>query len=246
MWQHVVLCVLSFTWRVPESQALSNTRSLRSSLKVSDQLSHPYKTTGRITIAYTLHKTHPNILYIAYVRIRVSSDMTPFGLVHTSILTLRRSLLPPPSRYCPFFSWATLKSEAEGRSDTLAHMYQSTRHYHHITGSSLILYIKVKVKWSRYRPGLAQRVGRGIALLFHDHGTRRGWVVSSTPRPHFTPGKDTVPILQEPGWAQGWSGWAKNLAPTGIRSRTVQPVVSRYTDWATWPTHYHLLLWIYY
>jgi hypothetical protein len=45
-----------------------------------------------------------------------------------------------------------------------------------------------KVKWSRYRPDVAQRVGRGIALLFHDNGTRRGWVVSSTPRPLFTPG----------------------------------------------------------
>ena len=31
-----------------------------------------------------------------------------------------------------------------------------------------------KVKGSRYRPGVAQRVGRGIALLFHDRGTRRG------------------------------------------------------------------------
>ena len=30
------------------------------------------------------------------------------------------------------------------------------------------------VKCSRYRPGVAQRVGRGIALLFHDRGTRRG------------------------------------------------------------------------
>jgi len=64
------------------------------------------------------------------------------------------------------------------------------------------------VKWSRYRPGVAQRVGRGIALLFHDRGTRRGWVVSSTPRPHFTPGKDPVPILQEAGWAPRpvWTG----------------------------------------
>jgi len=63
------------------------------------------------------------------------------------------------------------------------------------------------VKWSRYRPGVAQRVGRGIALLFHDRCTRR-WVVSSTPRPHFTPGKDPVPILQEAGWAPGpvWTG----------------------------------------
>jgi len=38
----------------------------------------------------------------------------------------------------------------------------------------LSLLIKVKVTFSRYRPGVAQRVGRGIALLFHDRGTRRG------------------------------------------------------------------------
>ena len=55
---------------------------------------------------------------------------------------------------------------------------------------------------------MAQRVGRGIALLFHDCGTRRGWVVSSTPQLQFTPGKDQVPILQEAGWAPGpvWTG----------------------------------------
>jgi hypothetical protein len=33
---------------------------------------------------------------------------------------------------------------------------------------------KVKVKWCIYRPGLAERVGRNIALLFHDRDTRRG------------------------------------------------------------------------
>ena len=60
-----------------------------------------------------------------------------------------------------------------------------------------------EAKWSRYRSGVAQRVGRVIALLFHDRGTRRGWVVSSTLRPHFTPGKDPVPIVQEAGWAPG-------------------------------------------
>ena len=55
---------------------------------------------------------------------------------------------------------------------------------------------------------MAQRLGRGIALLFHDRGTRRGSVVSSMLRPHFTPGKDPVPILQEAGWAPGpvWTG----------------------------------------
>ena len=67
---------------------------------------------------------------------------------------------------------------------------------------------KVKIKCSRYRPGVAQRVGRGIALLFHDRGSRSGWVVSSTPRLRFAPGKDPVPILQEAGWALGpvWTG----------------------------------------
>ena len=65
-----------------------------------------------------------------------------------------------------------------------------------------------KVKWYRHRSGVAQRVGRGIALLFHDRGTRRGWVVSSTPRPHFTHWKYPVPILQEAGLAPGpvWKG----------------------------------------
>ena len=66
----------------------------------------------------------------------------------------------------------------------------------------------VEFFYPRYRPCVAQRAGRGIALLFHDCRTRRGWVVSSTPRPHFIPGKDPVPILQEAGWAPGpvWTG----------------------------------------
>jgi hypothetical protein len=60
---------------------------------------------------------------------------------------------------------------------------------------------------------------RGIALPFHDHGTRRGWGVSVTPWLLFTPGKGPVPIVQEAGWAPGpvWTG-VENLAPTGIRS----------------------------
>ena len=93
-----------------------------------------------------------------------------------------------------------------------------------------------KVKWSRYRSGVAQRVGRGIALLFHDRGTRRRWVVS-TPRPHFTPGKTWYPFYRRLGGHQCRFGRTENLVPTGIRSRTVQPVVSSYTDWATRPTY---------
>ena len=94
----------------------------------------------------------------------------------------------------------------------------------------------MKVKWSRQRSGVAQRVGRVIALLFHNRGTRRWWVISSTPRSHFTPGKGPVPIYRRLGGPQGQSGRAVNLVPTGIRSRTVQPVVSCYTNWTTRPT----------
>ena len=44
-----------------------------------------------------------------------------------------------------------------------------------------------------------------------------GWVVSSTPRPYFTPGKDPLPIVQAAGWAPGpvWTGGKSR--PTGIR-----------------------------
>ena len=62
---------------------------------------------------------------------------------------------------------------------------------------------KVKVKWSRYRPGVAQRVGRGIALLFHDRGTRRVVSVQQHAPAALYLGKDPVPILQEAGWAPG-------------------------------------------
>ena len=62
------------------------------------------------------------------------------------------------------------------------------------------------------------------------------------PRQHLTPGKDPVPIVQEAGWASGpvWTG-AENLAPPGFDPRAVQPVGSRYTDYATRPQLYILL-----
>jgi len=53
--------------------------------------------------------------------------------------------------------------------------------------------VKVKVKCTlvqalRLCTGCTvHRESRGIALLFHDHGTGRGWGASVTPRPIFTP-----------------------------------------------------------
>jgi hypothetical protein len=49
-------------------------------------------------------------------------------------------------------------------------------------------------------------------------------------------GKTRYPLYRRLGGPQGRSGQAEQLVPNGIRSRTFQPVVSRYTDWATGPT----------
>jgi len=90
----------------------------------------------------------------------------------------------------------------------------------------------LEIKWSRHRPGVAQRVGRGIALLFHDHSTRSGWVVSSTPRPHFTPGIDPVHIVQEAGWAPGsvWTGGKSRPHRDSIPGRPARSSVAIPTE----------------
>ena len=84
----------------------------------------------------------------------------------------------------------------------------------------------------------ARRESKGIALPFHDHGTRRGWVVSATTRPLFTPGKTRYPLYRRLGGPQGWSGQVQKISPPtppGFDPRTVQPIANRYSDWATWP-----------
>jgi len=47
------------------------------------------------------------------------------------------------------------------------------------------------------------------------------------------PEKTRYPFYRRLGGPQGRSGRAENFFPTGIRSRTAQSLVSRYTDWAT-------------
>jgi len=78
----------------------------------------------------------------------------------------------------------------------------------------------------------ALRVSKGIALLFsRTLGTRLGWEGNPPPsQPPLPLGKTLCPLYRWLGGPQGRSGRAENLVPTGIRSRTVQPVVSRYTD----------------
>ena len=123
-------------------------------------------------------------------------------------------------------------------------LYQQQRHCHsyHCICCLCRHFDLIKVKWPLYRPGVAQRVGRGIALLFHDRGTRRGWVVSSKPWLHFTPGKDPVPIVQEAGWAPGsvWTAgkscphWGSTLDRPAHSSAAVLTELPG-------PHHFHLI-----
>ena len=66
--------------------------------------------------------------------------------------------------------------------------------------------VKKKGKVFPLQAGVAQRVGRVIALLFHDRGTRRCEWLAARPGRTLPPGK--TPILQEAGWAPGavWMG----------------------------------------
>ena len=77
---------------------------------------------------------------------------------------------------------------------------------------------------------MAQRGGTGIALLFDDRDTRRGEGLASRPGRTLPSGKTRYPLYRRLGGPQGRSGRAEILVPTGIRSRTVQAVVSRYTN----------------
>ena len=60
----------------------------------------------------------------------------------------------------------------------------------------------------------AHRGSRGMALLFLDHGTRRGEGQRHAPAALY-PGKDAIPIVQEAGWAPsaGLDGCGKSRPP---------------------------------
>ena len=73
---------------------------------------------------------------------------------------------------------------------------------------------------------MAQKVGRDLALLFHDHGTRRGEGEWSAARAGRTlPLENSrYPLYRRLGGSQGQSGRVENLAPPGFDPLTVKPV----------------------
>jgi len=70
-------------------------------------------------------------------------------------------------------------------------------------------------------------------------------VVSSTTRPHVTPGKDPVPILQEAGWAPGLVGTGGKPRPhrDSIPDR---PARSQSLYRLSYPAHIYIYIYNYY
>ena len=70
---------------------------------------------------------------------------------------------------------------------------------------------------------------------------RWGWVISNTPQPLYPPERPCTHFTG--GWVDpraGLEGCGKSCPPPGFDPRTVQPVASRYTDWAI-AAHYLLI-----
>ena len=63
-----------------------------------------------------------------------------------------------------------------------------------------------------------------------------GELLAARPGRILHPRKNRYTFNRRLGVSQGRSGRAENFAPPGFNARTVQPVVSRYTDWTTRPT----------
>jgi len=60
---------------------------------------------------------------------------------------------------------------------------------------------------------------------------------ASRPGRSLPPGKSRYPLYRKLGGLQGRSGQVRKISPlSGFDPRSVQPVASRYTDWATRPT----------
>ena len=93
---------------------------------------------------------------------------------------------------------------------------------------------------THFKP-LAARHGRGTAWKPHGNGmlcvNRPEWGEGSASRPgrSLAPGKTRYSLYRRLGGPQGRSGQVRKIsAPPGFDPRTVQPVASRYTDFATW------------
>ena len=79
---------------------------------------------------------------------------------------------------------------------------------------------------------MAQSVGRGIALPFHERGTRRGGWSAARPGRTLPSGEEPVPILQEAGWAPEpvWAGGKSRPHRDSIPDRPARSAVAIRTE----------------
>ena len=67
---------------------------------------------------------------------------------------------------------------------------------------------------------------------------------ASRPGRSLPPGKTRYTLYRRLDGPQGRSGQVRKISPPpGFDPRTVQTIASRYTNWATWPTLYHVHKW---
>ena len=114
--------------------------------------------------------------------------------------------------------------------------------------SSFLLFIleKIKVKVTLVQVlklctgRTAQRGSTGIALLFHDQRHWKGMRGQrQAPAALYPPWKTRYPLYRWLGGPKGRSGQVRKISPSpGFDPRSVQPVDSHYTYWATRPTHF--------
>jgi hypothetical protein len=84
----------------------------------------------------------------------------------------------------------------------------------------------------------AHRGSRDIALLFMITALEGSEGSASRYGRSLPPGKTRYPLYRRLGGPQGRGGQVQKMSrPPGFDSRTVQPVASRYTDYATRPTY---------
>jgi hypothetical protein len=89
-----------------------------------------------------------------------------------------------------------------------------------------------KVKVTLKQAYRTQRRSSCIVLLYFNLGTRWGWVVNTTPQALY-PRNGPGPIIQEARCTLSRSERVrKNSLPLGFDPRNVQPIASRYSDYA--------------
>jgi hypothetical protein len=99
-----------------------------------------------------------------------------------------------------------------------------------------------KAELSRYTPWRRLGGQKVYLLLIRNVGTRWGWVVSFTPRPHFTPGERTPGIHCTGGWVcprAGLDAEARRKILCPCRgSNPSRPVRSQTLYWLSYPGYY--------